>query len=323
VHLAERATDPLGLTAFLHVLATLQNLRAHYTDALHLAAEQLTFASRYRLGLPIVHARLNQAISWLGLGDFRKSANALDDIGRQLPASGDAYLEPTIRTIRCRLLTAMHQFQDAISLTEDEGDPISSPPLRAEYLAYRALAFACTGDRANAMRLIEQARAAFPSLIEARVLAECTLAVAAIQDADEKDARRAALLGWRAAKETGNFDSLVCSYRAEPRILTYIAERASLRAEASELLGRTRDPDLARELGMPVRTSRREGVDGLTAREIDVLRELQQGFSNREIAGRLFVTEATVKAHLRHIYEKLGVRTRSELLARRLSDAGD
>jgi DNA-binding NarL/FixJ family response regulator len=55
----------------------------------------------------------------------------------------------------------------------------------------------------------------------------------------------------------------------------------------------------------------------LTARESDVLHELERGSSNREIGRRLFISESTVKVHLRHIYEKLGVRTRAELLAKR------
>jgi DNA-binding NarL/FixJ family response regulator len=58
-------------------------------------------------------------------------------------------------------------------------------------------------------------------------------------------------------------------------------------------------------------------VDRLTPRETQVLRELEQGLSNRQIARRLFLSEATVKVHIRHIYEKLGVRTRAELLAKR------
>jgi LuxR family transcriptional regulator, maltose regulon positive regulatory protein len=319
LHLVNRATDPLGVTAFLHTLATTLNLTARYAEALELIEQQLAFASRYRLDFPIVHARLNKAISQLGLGNFQESAEALDEFSQLVPASGDAYLEATRRAIECRLLTSKRQFKDAIALTEDEGETISSPPLRAEYLSSRALALACQGESVAARRLVQKATAtrASRSSIEARVLSRCVDAVIALRDTNELGQRRAALKGWRAALETGNFDSFVCSYRAEPRMLTALVQEQACRSEVAELLTRAHDHEMGRQLGLFVRRTRSRRTDSLTARELDVLRELEQGFSNKDIADRLFVTEGTVKVHLRHIYEKLGVRTRTQLLAKR------
>jgi DNA-binding NarL/FixJ family response regulator len=53
----------------------------------------------------------------------------------------------------------------------------------------------------------------------------------------------------------------------------------------------------------------------LSTREQEVLRELAQGKTNREIADALWVSEDTVKSHLRRTYRKLGVGTRSEAVA--------
>lgn len=53
----------------------------------------------------------------------------------------------------------------------------------------------------------------------------------------------------------------------------------------------------------------------LTDREREVLRLLATGASNREIAKTLFVTEATVKTHLVHVFDKLGVDSRSRAVA--------
>ncbi len=54
--------------------------------------------------------------------------------------------------------------------------------------------------------------------------------------------------------------------------------------------------------------------DRLTPREMEVLQRLVDGFSNREIADHLVVSEKTVKSHLTSIYRKLNVRDRSQAI---------
>ena len=68
---------------------------------------------------------------------------------------------------------------------------------------------------------------------------------------------------------------------------------------ATRLMGRLRDP---------ART--------LTARETEVLRLVADGLSNRDIAARLTLTEATVKSHLVHVFTKIGVGSRTAAVAR-------
>ena len=50
-------------------------------------------------------------------------------------------------------------------------------------------------------------------------------------------------------------------------------------------------------------------------RELDVLKELTTGDTNAEIAGRLFISVATVKSHIQHLMEKTGFKTRTELVS--------
>jgi DNA-binding NarL/FixJ family response regulator len=316
LHLIERATEPLGITGFLHALTTSLNLAARYEEALGLAGKQLELASKYRLHFPVAHAYLNEAISQAGLGNFARAAGALRQVEGQIPAGGDAYLAATVRVIRCRLFTAQRRFDEAIHLTTDGGSGITSPPLHAEYLASRALALACRGDSEDATEATAEAEAIFPFSVDVRVLAPCVRAVISIQGNDEAEKAGQARRAWGAAVSTSSFDSFVCAYRAMPELLTILMRDSGVKSQLARLLARSRDHELARQHEIAIPPARLDLPPMLTRREADVLRHLEQGSSNREIARRLFISEATVKAHLRHIYEKLGVKTRAELLAR-------
>ncbi|MEF3403504.1 response regulator transcription factor [Agromyces sp. CCNWLW203] len=67
---------------------------------------------------------------------------------------------------------------------------------------------------------------------------------------------------------------------------------------ASRLMGRMRAPE-----------------SPLSERELEVLRLIAAGTTNREVARRLFISEATVKSHVLHVYAKLGVNDRAAAVA--------
>ena len=57
------------------------------------------------------------------------------------------------------------------------------------------------------------------------------------------------------------------------------------------------------------------GDESLTEREIDVLRQIAGGNRNRDIAEKLFISEETVKVHIKHLMEKLGASDRTQAVA--------
>jgi DNA-binding NarL/FixJ family response regulator len=65
------------------------------------------------------------------------------------------------------------------------------------------------------------------------------------------------------------------------------------------------------EAGHRVPRLRRERPAGLTEREIEVLRLLARGLSNRDMAERLYLAPDTVKHHIQHVYDKIGLSTRA------------
>jgi two-component system, NarL family, response regulator LiaR len=92
-------------------------------------------------------------------------------------------------------------------------------------------------------------------------------------------------------------------------------------------LTRTRETVVVREVavhvpvpvaaGAPfVRDAARQEQLGITAREMEILEAIAAGLSNREIAGRLFVSENTVKTHAGRVFAKLGAQRRTQAVQR-------
>lgn len=74
-------------------------------------------------------------------------------------------------------------------------------------------------------------------------------------------------------------------------------------------------PAVASRLISRVRAPVAPGHEALSAREREVLGLVARGTSNREIAAELFISEATVKTHLTHVFAKLGAKDRAAAVA--------
>jgi len=115
---------------------------------------------------------------------------------------------------------------------------------------------------------------------------------------------------------TENYDSLVIAMRLDPALLIAFANSGTLSADKLvKILADSRDFRLAESAGLDL-TPPDHPRALLSAREQEVYDLLCEGLSNNEIADRLFISPVTVKVHMRHIFDKLGVHTRTQAVLR-------
>jgi DNA-binding NarL/FixJ family response regulator len=117
------------------------------------------------------------------------------------------------------------------------------------------------------------------------------------------------------AAALGVWDPVVCALRSSPGLADAFANEETLRPTVEFLYQRSRDHGLARRAGFRTR-SPHSPDELLSPREREVLGLIASGLRNHEISNALYIADSTTKVHVRHILEKLGVRTRAEAVAR-------
>jgi DNA-binding CsgD family transcriptional regulator len=90
-----------------------------------------------------------------------------------------------------------------------------------------------------------------------------------------------------------------------------VAESEELRGELTRVFVESHDYTLGRKVGARAPRSVRRAAE-LSPREAEIHQLIAQGLTNPEISRLLFISPSTTKVHVRHILEKLGVRSRVE-----------
>ena len=93
-----------------------------------------------------------------------------------------------------------------------------------------------------------------------------------------------------------------------------VASIPERRAELSQVLSRSKDATIAKQAGLWRGSSFQSGT--LSSRELEVLDFIRVGMTNKAIASALFIEVSTVKAHIAHIFVKLGLHNRAEAAVR-------
>lgn len=313
VPLLESVRDPLVRSSFSNSFSMALTIAGRYQQALDVATAGLKDVRRTRLAFPIAHLELRRAAALTGLRRFSESSRALRaavDAGR---GTDDVYVSMSATSLRIRLAISRGLAGQGLGEHEDVWPQRRSPVQFDEIVASKALASACTGD-ADAARALAS-RVAADTNLEVRLLRDSALAVAAASTdgGDEEVIARPFVV----AAESGNVDGVVCALRGSRVFASRAGAMPAVRDALGFVVSRVDDERLRDQVGWPPAAP--VGADTpsmVSPRELEVLDLLQRGFRNRDIARALFISESTVKVHLRHIYEKLGVSTRVQAASR-------
>jgi ATP/maltotriose-dependent transcriptional regulator MalT len=209
---------------------------------------------------------------------------------------------------------------EALATSEEMPPEDGSARALGIYLATLAIVLAANGDADAARKMAASARN-YGSNIEMRYCAQLGEVIA-----EKVDGRQAGLRKriQRLVAECGRaeyLDGLVFAFRVHPPLLEDAKGSPETLSITRRALTLSCDHELARHAGVRLQTADMDAPLGsLTPREVEVLGLLTQGLTNEEIARSLYITKATAKVHVRHIFEKLGVRNRIQaiLLAQEL-----
>jgi DNA-binding CsgD family transcriptional regulator len=302
--------DPRVRTSFLYTCANALALRSEYDNAKKLIDPLMEDIEQFSLDFARPYANWTQALVALGRRRFGEAERLLQTVEDVATTTGDPGHHVNARSLRARLLLQTQQQAQALRLVSEDPPSAVMPSWKGEYFATRALAAACVGDARESAKAAKAA-SAHSTAIEVRVLGACARAIVGA-DTGETDL---ALAAWEQSRLVGGWDLLLTALRSAPAFANAIVARPATHAELEHLLTRSYDRSLAKRLGLRPRATRAPR-EVLSPREFEILGLIRRGLRTKEIAEALFISESTTKVHVRHIFEKLGVRTRAEAVAR-------
>jgi LuxR family maltose regulon positive regulatory protein len=312
LHALPRVDDPRARTAFTYSVAYTLSLRADYEEAKAFVGRFLDDVRAFDLEFALPYANWTAAMIALGLrrfGDAERSLQAVEDAARR---SQDQRHVINARSLRARLLLQIGQPENALQQVTSNVGLRMIPSWLGEYLGTRALVLACLHRSSEALEAASEAVATSRG-VEVRLLAAAARAVNAANEGPGLAPPISSLIDEAVALAV--WDPVVCALRASPALATAVASNGAFRSTLEDVYQRSHDHALARRAGFRTRATRSPN-EVLSPRESEVLGLIAGGLRNHEISEALFIADSTTKVHVRHILEKLGVRTRAEAVAR-------
>jgi ATP/maltotriose-dependent transcriptional regulator MalT len=309
ISLLRLSDDPRARSSATYTISGVLAQQADYAAARTWI--DLTFEDAEKFGFEFALPLANWQRGHIALGQrrFAEADAAAQRIEDHAAASRDRLHEFNARTLRGRILLQSGNAEAALECLRADPDIPLIPSWRGDYVALRALAFAILGEPESALKDAQSARA-ISRCTEVDILALAAEAIAHLR-AEDSVAHRLVDL----SATTGVWDPLLCALRASQDLASRLAEDNRTRPQLTDLYQRSGDTGLARRAGIRIRATA-DPLSVLTEREQEVLELIALGYTNPNIAQALFISNSTAKVHTRHIFEKLGVRSRSAAVAR-------
>ena len=295
--------DPRARASVMFTVTYCLALQCEFARARDLAHQTLADVDSYQLEFARPHAAWNLAFIELGMRRFSSADRNLRVVEGAVHSNPHPHHLLNARVLRARLLVELARFEEAYNQVRSPVDGAATPAMHGEYIAMRGLALSLLGRDAEAL---DAAAAATRTSIssEVQVLTAGVSSIVAARHGDDGGANTFIEI----ARTRRTWEPAICCLRASPTLCASLAKQDDIRPQLEWLFARSNDLALARKAGFRTRRDADRGErlrGGLMA----------QGYRNREIAAAFVISESTVKVHVRHILEKLGVRTRTQAVA--------
>ena len=310
LHVLQQVADPRIRSSFLATSAYYLAVVGDYSQAAALIEDAFGEIEAFDLDFARPHVWWTHGFIELGLRRFGACERALRRIENTLQDKPVGYHVLNARTLRARLALQTGQIEIATDLVAIPPKEAAMPSIHAEFRGTRALVYATNGELNQA--LAEAAKAErISTAIETRVLAAAARAVVAARRGRDQPVKRL----WQLAESLGAWDPVLFACRASPEVAAQLLQIDAAKQRLPALYGASNDRALARQSGLRAPATR-SPQQILSPRELEVLELLARGFKNKDVAQALVISPSTTKVHVRHILEKLGVRSRTEAVAR-------
>jgi len=311
------ASNPHVICGFFGVYAQCLMLTARYEDALAAAKEAKHAAVQFGLIFTLPYFTAMEAFALFGRAMLDDASLAVARLIEEAEDLDDAHSIANARVAGARVALARGSVHDAIEMTDERGPHAVPPPMRGEYLAVHALALACAGAAEAALAAVKLARSSSRAL-ETETSAKAAEAIVGLESGDGRELIVSFL---EHVATTQHLDAFVAAYRGHPPLLRECVALPRYRRLVEHTLTLANDAGFAARLGVrvPLTQAAEQSCTTqatLSPREEEVLHLISLGLSNAAIAAELYISEATVKVHVRHILEKLGARSRTEAAMR-------